>query len=74
MYKFEFLYMYLISEVDQAAGEANGELDETLEEEESESPKKQYKTKFDWGEVMHQVLKKKGEISVKKLRKKVPVL
>lgn len=49
------------------------EPDQTVddEEEESEPPQKKYKTKFDWGGVMHKVIKKKGEISVKKLRKKV---
>ena len=44
------------------------------EEEDSEPPQKKYKTKFDWAGVMHQVIKKKGEISVKKLRKKVGML
>ena len=63
-------------------GQENGvsELDQTVdneeEEEDSEPAQKKYmyKTKFDWGGVMHKVIKKKGEISVKKLRKKVGFL
>lgn len=49
------------------------ELDQTVndDEETSEPPKKKYKTKFNWEEVMQQVIKKKEEMSVKKLRKKV---
>ena len=58
-------------------GQENGvsELDQTVddeeEEEDSEPAQKKYRTKFDWEGVMHKVIKKKGEISVKKLRKKV---
>lgn len=60
-------------EEDQQNGASETELDQTVngEEEDSEPPQKKYKTKFDWAGVMHQVIKKKGEISVKKLRKKV---
>ena len=50
----------------------NTDLDETIDEPQSDEPeKKQYKTKFNWTDVILEVLKKKGEISIKKLRKKV---
>ena len=50
----------------------NTDLDETIDEPQSDEPEnKRYKTKFNWADVILEVLKKKGEISIKKLRKKV---
>ena len=69
----ELIDILYVLDGEQENGVSEPELEQTVddEEEESEPQQKKYKTKFDWGGVMHKVIKKKGEISVKKLCKKV---